>query len=256
VFYPRRGEPLPLPLLGGRVVDLEDPQPRVRIAVREGVQTRAEHHDLPRPGVDGRGHPVFGEPGPSREEQPARPVHRTDARPGLRRRDVLAQLLGAEPEQPRRERIDQDPRPINNLMTSPSHSGRPRRAAGPHPTIHTRKLLPSTTRLEIPVPPARAPPAVLWRVPEQQDLIPAIRPGGRAAKLQSRPPPQLCGIHAEQRPCRIRNAPRKAAHMDVHPGWGTELTVPMEDPVFLVEIWTRDTAEAPAIRGGPAVKPG
>ena len=44
--------------------------------------------------------------------------------------------------------------------------------------------------------------------------------------------------------------------MDVHPGWGTELTVPVEDPVFLVEIWTRDTAEAPAIRGGPAVKPG
>ncbi len=99
--HPGRCHPLPLPLLGVRVIDLEHRQAGTGVAADEGVQAGAEEHHLSGAGGHGGGERVRGEAAAGGDEP--------DAVPGDRVVGQRRQLVGTEAEDLRRQRVGEDP---------------------------------------------------------------------------------------------------------------------------------------------------
>ncbi len=111
-------QPLPLPGLRRRMIDLEygDALGRERIAIGEGIEPGAEHHDMPRAGAHGLGDPVLGQAAPRRDEGAqggaAGRIGATDLVAGDRRTAIAA-------DDGQRQRILEDQRPIQKLVRGP-----------------------------------------------------------------------------------------------------------------------------------------
>ncbi len=104
------GQPPPLPLLGIGVIDFEDVQSRVRIAIGEGIEARAKHHQLPDTFGDRIGDRIFGKARPDGDEQPHRPLGRIIA-------GVQRDRFGCFPEHRNCQRIAEHQAAFQDLVS-------------------------------------------------------------------------------------------------------------------------------------------
>ncbi len=105
----------PAPLLGlrRRMIELEDPQVGGRLeSIGEGVETGAEHQDLPHAFFDRTGRRVLGEPAAHGDEQ----AQTSPLRPFPGERDGV---VGVWPEDTKRERVGEDEASLEDLMRRP-----------------------------------------------------------------------------------------------------------------------------------------
>jgi hypothetical protein len=114
---PRLGEPPPLVVLSRRMIELEDAQILSRLkSIGEGVETCAEHDDLPHAVTNCAPRRVLGEAAAHRDEQAQRPP----LRPLFGERN---RIVGVLPEDGERERVGEDKPTLENLVRR-SVSGR------------------------------------------------------------------------------------------------------------------------------------
>ena len=109
----RLGEPASLLGLRRRMIELEHPQIVGRLkSIGEGVETGAQHQDLPHAVCDRRARRVLGETAAHRDKQ----AQASPLRPFLGERDGA---LGVWPEDRERERVGEDEPPLEDLMRRP-----------------------------------------------------------------------------------------------------------------------------------------
>jgi hypothetical protein len=129
----RLGESASLLGLRRRMIELEDAHLLDSLeSIGEGVETRAQHQDLPHAFFDRTGRRVLGEPAAHRDEQ----AQASSLRPFLGECDGA---VGVRPEDAKRERIGEDEPPLEDLMRRPV-SRRAKRGHACLPVLHQAKV--------------------------------------------------------------------------------------------------------------------
>ena len=164
----RLGEPAPLLGLRRRMIELEDAQVLGPLEpIGEGVETRAQHQDLPHAFFDRTARRVLGEAAAHGDEQAQAPP----LRPFPGERDGV---VGVWPEDRKRERVGEDEAPLEDLMRRPV-SRRAKRG-------HARLSVLHGTKLEEPKTACRARRSLTPKTRSPIDpssISPAIRQAGR-----------------------------------------------------------------------------